>query len=153
MSEVTRNPEDVRMRNREFPHQSSDLRNRERDIEQRGTRSTSRREFLKATTAGLVASNAFLPMPRGTATAQNDQNVAPERIERQRREARGRLVLKGGTVITMDSKVGDFAEADVLIEGTKIVDIRSNINASARVIDARNMIVIPGLVDSHRHCW
>ena len=78
---------------------------------------------------------------------------AVERFTRQNGEARGRLLIKGGTVITMDPQIGDFLQADVLVEGKKIVDIKPNIRASATVIDATDMIVIPGLVDGHRHCW
>ena len=94
-----------------------------------------RRAFLKTGTAGLVAGSIASP------TA--GQPVTPSR----------RLVIRGGTVLTMDSAIGDFVEADVLIDGTRIMDVRPSIRAAADVIDARGMIVIPGLVDAHRHCW
>src|SRR5206468_2224748 len=64
-----------------------------------------------------------------------------------------RILLKGGVVLSLDSKVGDFEQADVLIEGTKIVEIGPHLRASAAVIDASNMIVMPGFVDTHRHIW
>jgi 5-methylthioadenosine/S-adenosylhomocysteine deaminase len=65
-----------------------------------------------------------------------------------------RIVLKGGTVISMDPKVGDLAKGDVLIEGTKISAVAPDLAATgAQVIDAANCIVIPGLVDCHRHSW
>jgi cytosine/adenosine deaminase-related metal-dependent hydrolase len=64
-----------------------------------------------------------------------------------------RILIRGGTVLTMDPSVGDFATADVLIEGRKIVSVATTIEASAEVLDARGMIVIPGLVDAHRHHW
>ena len=54
--------------------------------------------------------------------------------------------------MSMDPKVGDFAEADVLIEGKKIIEIRPNIQASgATPIDARGKIVMPGFIDTHHH--
>jgi len=53
----------------------------------------------------------------------------------------------------MDPKVGDFIKADVLIQGTKIVKIAPSIETSATVVDASRLIVLPGLVDTHRHCW
>jgi 5-methylthioadenosine/S-adenosylhomocysteine deaminase len=69
-------------------------------------------------------------------------------------DAKHRILLKGGTVISMDPKVGDLAKGDVLIEGTKIAAIAPEIAADgAQVIDAANAIVIPGLVDCHRHSW
>jgi cytosine/adenosine deaminase-related metal-dependent hydrolase len=53
----------------------------------------------------------------------------------------------------MDAKLGDFEKADVLIEGSKIAAVGPNLEASADVIDASDMIVMPGFVDSHRHIW
>jgi cytosine/adenosine deaminase-related metal-dependent hydrolase len=90
----------------------------------------SRRDFLAA--AGLTVA-------AGTA---------------QQRPAPGnRVLLKGGVVLSLDPAVGDFEKADVLIEGTRIADIRPNITAAATTIDAANMIVMPGLIDTHRHMW
>ena len=68
----------------------------------------------------------------------------------------GRLLIRGGTVLSLDPDIGDHAAADVLIEGDRIVDVRPNIEiapADAEVIDASGMIVMPGFVDSHRHIW
>jgi 5-methylthioadenosine/S-adenosylhomocysteine deaminase len=69
--------------------------------------------------------------------------------------AAGRKVLiKGGTVLTMDSSLGNFQTADVLIEGSKILEVGPNLYGNgAEVIDASNMIVMPGFVDTHRHIW
>ena len=77
------------------------------------------------------------------------------RMEAQRAvDPRQRLVIKGGTIISMDAIVGDLAKGDVLIEGTKITAVAPSINAAgSQTIDAANMILIPGLVDCHRHSW
>jgi cytosine/adenosine deaminase-related metal-dependent hydrolase len=41
-----------------------------------------------------------------------------------------------------------------LIEGTKIAEIGANLGASgAEVIDCKDTILIPGLIDCHRHAW
>ena len=64
-----------------------------------------------------------------------------------------RILLKGGTVISMDANVGDFETADVLIDGSVIAAVEPNIEASAEVVDAAGMIVMPGFVDTHRHMW
>jgi len=64
-----------------------------------------------------------------------------------------RLLLKGGCVVSLDSSVGDFEKADVLIDGTRITEVRPNITASATTIDATGKIVMPGLIDTHRHMW
>ncbi|WP_163972183.1 amidohydrolase family protein [Oceanobacillus halotolerans] len=66
----------------------------------------------------------------------------------------GRKLFKDGIVLTLDKDIGDFNKADVLVEGSKIVEVKPNIEASdCEVIDASDMIVMPGLVDSHRHTW
>lgn len=63
------------------------------------------------------------------------------------------LLIKGGTVITMDPTIGDF-HGDVLIEGDRIAAIAAELHVEvAHVIDATDMIVMPGFVDSHRHAW
>ncbi|NWA24116.1 amidohydrolase family protein [Pseudomonas gingeri] len=64
------------------------------------------------------------------------------------------LLLKGGMVVTLDNQLGNFVEGDVLIRGTEIVEVGVNLVAEgAEVIDAKGMIVIPGMVDTHRHAW
>jgi cytosine/adenosine deaminase-related metal-dependent hydrolase len=64
-------------------------------------------------------------------------------------------LIKGGYVLTLDPELGDLPQADVLVDGDKITAIGPNIQASphANVIDARNHIVMPGFVDTHRHTW
>ncbi|MFN8451607.1 MAG: amidohydrolase family protein [Anaerolineae bacterium] len=65
-----------------------------------------------------------------------------------------RILLKNGCVLTLDRKIGNFKQADVLIDGSKIAAVAPNLSAAdAEVIDASNMIVMPGFVDTHRHVW
>jgi 5-methylthioadenosine/S-adenosylhomocysteine deaminase len=69
-------------------------------------------------------------------------------------DPKSRILLKGGTIVSMDAKVGDLVKGDVLIEGSKISAIAPEINAAdAQVIDALDAIIVPGLVDCHRHSW
>jgi cytosine/adenosine deaminase-related metal-dependent hydrolase len=57
-------------------------------------------------------------------------------------------------VLSLDPAVGDFEQADVLVEGGKISAVRPNVSApNAEVIDASKAIVMPGFVDTHRHMW
>jgi 5-methylthioadenosine/S-adenosylhomocysteine deaminase len=68
--------------------------------------------------------------------------------------ALNRTLLQNGCVITVDREIGNFRRGDVLIEGTKIAAVGPNLAAGdAEVIDASNMIVMPGLIDTHRHLW
>ncbi|MGE0036966.1 MAG: amidohydrolase family protein [Xanthobacteraceae bacterium] len=68
--------------------------------------------------------------------------------------ARGEFLVRGGQVLTMDPALGDFPSADVHVRDGSIVAVAANINApGAQVIDARDMIVMPGFVDTHWHLW
>ncbi|MET9357261.1 amidohydrolase family protein [Streptomyces sp. NPDC006617] len=65
-----------------------------------------------------------------------------------------RVLLRQGAVITMDDDLGDFATADVLVEDGVVADVAPDLgDVDAEIIDARGMIVMPGLVDTHRHTW
>jgi cytosine/adenosine deaminase-related metal-dependent hydrolase len=69
----------------------------------------------------------------------------------------GRVLLRGATVVTMDSGIADLASGDVLIEGSKIAavspDLRAAAGPDAITVDLKGMILMPGMVDGHRHCW
>jgi 5-methylthioadenosine/S-adenosylhomocysteine deaminase len=107
------------------------------------TTGLSRRKFLCAGTAGAVAAAATASVI-GSASAQQPAGVAPGRP----------ILIKGGCVVTLDRALGDFENADVLIEGKTITAVRPNISMpNAEVIDAARMIVMPGFVDTHRHMW
>lgn len=60
-------------------------------------------------------------------------------------------------MLTLDPSLGDFDTADVLIDGTKIAAVGPNLTAQAapdaRIFDARQCIVMPGFIDTHRHMW
>ena len=65
-----------------------------------------------------------------------------------------RTLIKGGTVISVDPAVGDFETGDVLIENGAIAAVGANLEAGdAEIIDATDRIVMPGLIDTHRHTW
>jgi len=107
---------------------------------------TSRRAFLKTTAAAGIAvagSGWFEPPAAGAqVTAAPSGTGEPGR----------RYVIRGGAVLSMDPRVGDFAQAAVLIEGKKIVAVDPKLDApGVAVIDARGKIVMPGFVDTHHH--
>ena len=63
-----------------------------------------------------------------------------------------RVLVKGGTVLSMDERVGNHAVGDVLLDGSKIAEVAARIDApDAVVIDASGHIVMPGFVDTHHH--
>jgi 5-methylthioadenosine/S-adenosylhomocysteine deaminase len=65
-----------------------------------------------------------------------------------------RILIECGWLVTMDEKIGDFRGAQLLIEGSRIAAVGRNLNAAAdETIDARDKIVMPGLIDAHIHTW
>src|SRR5262245_25056828 len=106
----------------------------------------SRRSFLKGAAAtGAVAAGANLCAARPAAADDRDPPDGSGRPGR-------RYVIRNGAVMTMDPQVGDFARADVLVEGKKILAIGPNLNAGgATEIDATGRIVMPGFIDTHPH--
>jgi 5-methylthioadenosine/S-adenosylhomocysteine deaminase len=105
----------------------------------------SRRNFLKgaaATGAAAGTLNLFAPRPAAA------DNGPPADMGRPGR----RFVIRNGSVMSMDPHVGDFVQADVLVEGKKILAVGPNIHAgNAAEIDARGRIVMPGFIDTHHH--
>jgi cytosine/adenosine deaminase-related metal-dependent hydrolase len=65
----------------------------------------------------------------------------------------GKILLKGGTVLSVDPQVGDLPTGDVLIDGDTIAGVEPSIDADAEVVDCTGRVVIPGFVDTHRHTW
>jgi 5-methylthioadenosine/S-adenosylhomocysteine deaminase len=109
----------------------------------------SRRNFLKGAAAtGVAAASLDLFASRPAAAQFADAANPPRDSGRPNR----RYVIRGGSVMSMDPKVGDFAEADVLVEGKHILAVGPNLAAgTADVIDARGRIVTPGFIDTHHH--
>ena len=94
-----------------------------------------RRSFL------IAAAASALPLVESTAKAQS--------IPRGRK-----LLVKGGYVVSCDKSIGEFKSGDVLIDGAKIESVGVDLpSGDADVIDAKNKLVLPGLIDTHRHTW
>jgi cytosine/adenosine deaminase-related metal-dependent hydrolase len=109
---------------------------------------SSRRDFLKASTAGAVAAAGLNLLSASAAAAPPDDPGPPADAGRPGR----RYVIRGGAVMSMDPAVGDFSKADVLVEGKKIVAVGPYLQApGAGVIDATGRIVMPGFIDTHHH--
>lgn len=65
-----------------------------------------------------------------------------------------KTLIKGGTIVSMDRRIGDLAKGDILVNGTAIERVGRSVRApGARVIDAAGKIVLPGLVNAHLHTW
>src|SRR3979411_1084840 len=80
--------------------------------------------------AQTIAQSAVAPLPRGT------------------------YLIKNGAVVTVDEARGTLPRADVLVRDGRIAGIGPDLAATdAEVIDATDMIVMPGFIDTHYHMW
>jgi len=111
----------------------------------------SRRDFLKVGAAGLAGSTIAMGACRtgsgnaSQATAAGVQGLVGDARKR-------RILLRGGVVLSLDPKVGDFERADVLIDGKTIAQIGPNLSApDAEVVDCAGTIVMPGFITTHHH--
>src|SRR5882757_4751309 len=109
----------------------------------------SRRNFLKGAAAtGVAAAGLNLFASRPAAAQLASPADAPQDSGKTDR----RYVIRGGAVMSMDPRVGDFPQADVLVHGKTIIAVGPNLQAgTADVIDARGRIVMPGFIDTHHH--
>lgn len=65
-----------------------------------------------------------------------------------------RIVVRGAEIVTMDVALGDFAQADILIEDGKIRAVGPSLEApDAEAIDGVGMIALPGIIDAHTCLW
>src|SRR5574341_1466157 len=60
-----------------------------------------------------------------------------------------RTIIKGGIIVSLEGA----QRADLLIEGEKVAGIVADAQPQAedRVIDAADLLVLPGIVDAHTH--
>ena len=138
------------------PKQPADLPAQESGAE------VSRRGFLGGT-AGIAAASALgAGLIAGTEDADahswHDRGDWDDKRWRRRGDPprggghKDRILLKGGVVLSLDPAVGDFAKADVLIEGKKIKAVGPNLKAGgAQIVDCSGMIVMPGFITTHHH--
>jgi cytosine/adenosine deaminase-related metal-dependent hydrolase len=65
------------------------------------------------------------------------------------------VLLRNGTVLPMDDRRQVLTGADVLVVDDRIAAVGPNLTAPAEaaVIDASDGLVLPGMIDTHRHMW
>lgn len=65
-----------------------------------------------------------------------------------------RTLIRCGTLLTMADNALDGQSAEILMVDGRIAEIGQTLKvADALTIDAADMIVMPGFVDTHRHTW
>ena len=65
------------------------------------------------------------------------------------------IFITGGHVVTLDTALGDVPGGDVRVQDGVIAQIGTGLRPGpgAELVDARGRLVIPGLIDTHRHVW
>ncbi|GGG79143.1 TRZ/ATZ family hydrolase [Salipiger pallidus] len=65
-----------------------------------------------------------------------------------------RILLTGAEVVTMEGGWTEPERLDLLVEGDRIIEMGPEVDgANAEVIDLSGQLLMPGLVDTHRHLW
>ncbi len=63
-------------------------------------------------------------------------------------------LIRGADLLTMDPNLGEAGATDVLIREGRIAAVGKNLRADdAESIEASGMILMPGMIDGHRHVW
>ncbi|THF49267.1 hypothetical protein E6C51_12840 [Allorhizobium terrae] len=104
----------------------------------------TRRNTLATLGAGLLGPFLASALPRPAAAEEvKSAGQSPREI-----------LIRGGYVMPVDPTMKDLVKGDVHIKDGQIVAVAERIEASgADVIDASEMIVLPGFVDTHWHMW
>lgn len=63
------------------------------------------------------------------------------------------LLLRGGTILTLDGRASVLPESDLLIEDGRIAEIGPSLDAppGTEVVDVRDCLILPGLIQGHVH--
>lgn len=72
--------------------------------------------------------------------------------------ATNRCLITGATVVSMDDEIGVVEDAQLLVEGDRIVSLQAGATAGEpvradQIVDGRGFIVCPGFINAHMHTW
>jgi 5-methylthioadenosine/S-adenosylhomocysteine deaminase len=64
-------------------------------------------------------------------------------------------IIKHVHAITMDDALGELPDADIVLQGNRIVAVGPGLEAAdgAAIVDGSRHLALPGLIDTHRHLW
>jgi 5-methylthioadenosine/S-adenosylhomocysteine deaminase len=118
------------------------------DPKDRNQSHLSRRSFLGKSlllgAAGVAGYTGALAQTTAPNRQAQDPSLPPQ----------GHYLIKNAYVLTMDAKLGDLQQGDVLVQNGEIKQVGQNLRAAgAEVLAGEDMIVMPGLVETHWHLW
>jgi cytosine/adenosine deaminase-related metal-dependent hydrolase len=82
--------------------------------------------------------------------------VTPKSIQLKRSSTMSEeILITGGHIVTLDDALGDVPGGDVRVQNGVITQIGVGLRPGpdTEVVDAQGRLVIPGLIDTHRHVW
>jgi cytosine/adenosine deaminase-related metal-dependent hydrolase len=104
-----------------------------------------RRTFIRRAFAfGAASASALLSTPLRAQAQVGGGSQLP---------ARGEFTIANAYVMTMDGALGDIAAGSVHVRNGEIIAVGSDVSGGGERIDGTDMIVMPGLVDTHWHMW
>ena len=113
------------------------------------TENITRKEFLRLA-AAATASTALAGRAAVAQDAVREDVAVPEDVVGNQ----PRTLIRDADVLTMDPTLGEQLATDVLVENGRVVAVGKGLAANgADVIDAQGMILMPGMIDGHRHVW
>ena len=113
------------------------------------TENITRKEFFRLA-AAATASTALAGRAAVAQDAVSEDVAVPEDVVGNQ----PRTLIRGADVLTMDPTLGEQLATDVLVENGRVVAVGKGLAANgADVIDAQGMILMPGMIDGHRHVW
>ncbi len=108
----------------------------------------TRKELFRLGIAGLATAAAT-----GGSAAASPAKPAEAKKTHNPQQSRATLI-RNADILTMDTKLGELTGIDVLIKDGKIAAIAKGMKVDdAEVIDATGKILMPGMIDGHRHVW
>ena len=105
-----------------------------------------RRGFLRTIAAG--AALGFVSAPDALAQQAASSSAKAAGLPQ------GEFIIQNGYVMTMDPQRGDMPKGAVHIKDGTIIEVAPAIDRpGVPTLDASDMIVLPGLIDTHWHMW
>ncbi len=112
--------------------------------------SLSRRSFLHdgSKLAWLAGATSLLVAARARPQTQTESNTTANV------PLGNTYLIRGAYVVSMDDEFPNRPTADILIRDGRIAEIAESVDATGlEVIEAGNMIAMPGFIDTHWHLW
>ena len=65
-----------------------------------------------------------------------------------------KALFKNAQIMSANEEIGNLEEADILVVDSRIDQVGANLSdPDAEVFDAKGMLIMPGMADTHTHLW